>query len=236
MKNEKAIIFCDGASSGNPGPGGWGAIFSDGSKVKELGGGEKNTTNNRMEISGAMHALSLLKTGQEADVFTDSQYLINGITKWIWNWVKNDWKIVKGSKETEVANRDLWENLFEICKGKKINWNYVSGHSGIPGNERCDVIATSFSLGKKIDLFDDTAKKYEIDLKNIVSTETNLKSKKKSKGGQAYSYLSLVNGKFNIDKTWAECEKRVKGIKGGVKFKKSFSADDEKLIMKDWGL
>lgn len=233
---KKAIIFCDGSSSGNPGPGGWGAIFSDGIKVKELGGGAKKTTNNRMEILASIKAISLLKSGQKSEVFTDSQYLINGITKWVWGWMKKKWKILEGEKERDVANVDLWKKLLRVCKGKKIKWNYVSGHSGIFGNERCDEIATSFSLGKKIKLFDGQSKKYNINLEKKESTEIIFKYRPKKKSEQAYSYLSLVNGILKIDKTWAECEKRVKGVKGGVKYKKTLSAEDEKLIMKDWGL
>ncbi len=233
---KKTIIFCDGSSSGNPGPGGWGAIFCDGSKVKELGGGEKKTTNNRMEILASINAISLLKKGEEADVFTDSQYLINGITKWVWGWMKKNWKISGG--KGDVANRDLWEKLAGVCEGKNLKWHYVSGHTGVPGNERCDEIAVSFSLHKKIELFDGTLKNYKVDLE-ISKMDPDLRRddrKKKGKIGQAYSYLSLVNGVLKIDKTWKECENRVKGIKGGVKYKKSVSAEDERAIIKEWGM
>src|SRR3972149_9838624 len=150
MKN--IVIFTDGASKGNPGPGGFGVIivFSD-NKVIELGGGEKHTTNNRMELSGAIYALSeVLKKEEEILVYTDSKYLINGMTGWIYGWQKNGWK----TKDKKVVlNKDLWEKLVELVKNKKIKWHYVGGHVGVAGNERCDEIADAKALGKKVDLY-----------------------------------------------------------------------------------
>ena len=228
---EKIIIFCDGSSRGNPGPGGWGAIVSAGEKVTELGGSEKHTTNNKMELSGAINALNHLKKEKgEIILNTDSSYVINGITKWIYGWQKNNWKT---STKEDVVNKDLWEKLIKASAGKKIKWNYVGGHIGVPGNERCDEIATSFADGKKPDLFKGKLSDYEYDLSLTKGSSIKVSKKSKNKS-PAYSYLSLVNGKFNVDKTWAECEKRVKGIKGNVKFKKATSFDDEKEIMKEW--
>ncbi len=153
MENiSKIIIFSDGSSSGNPGPGGWGAIVSmpDGSVV-EIGGAKKYTTNNRMELTGAIKALQFVgKSFGEIILNTDSSYLINGITKWIYGWRKNNWK---NSAKKPVLNRDLWEELMEASKGKNIIWNHVAGHAGIAGNERCDEIATSFAYGKFPRLF-----------------------------------------------------------------------------------
>lgn len=230
---KETIIFSDGSSRGNPGPGGWGAIVAHSGKVYELGDGEKHTTNNRMELMGAIEALNSLKNVKESIILnTDSSYVINGITKWVFGWQKNGW--INSQKEN-VVNRDLWEKLIEASKGKKIKWNYVGGHIGIHGNERCDEIATSFADGDKPELFAGKITDYEFDLSDTKGSAIKKKSKSNNKS-PAFSYLSLVNGKFNIDKTWAECEKRVKGIKGNVKFKKSVSYEDEKEIMKEWGV
>ena len=231
--SEKTIIFCDGSSRGNPGPSGWGAIVALGEKVLELGGGEKHTTNNRMELLGAINALQCVgKKSDEIILNTDSSYVINGITKWVYGWQKNGWKT---STKEDVINKDLWELLIKISKGKKIQWNHVAGHAGVEGNERCDVIATSFADGEKIELFKGKISDYEHDLFKTKGNGVKVSKKSKNKL-PAYSYLSLVHGVFHIDKTWAECEKRVKGIKGNVKFKKATSAEDEKEIMKEWGM
>ena len=148
------IIFSDGSSRGNPGPGGWGAVVVANDKVVELGGREVHTTNNRMELMGAISALSSL--GSEVSksggiiVNTDSSYVINGITKWVYGWQKNGWR---SSTKSDVVNRDLWEKLLEASSGKKIDWNYVGGHIGVACNERCDEIATTFADDKHIQLF-----------------------------------------------------------------------------------
>jgi ribonuclease HI len=231
MTNQ-TIIFCDGASKGNPGPGGYGAVvvLSEG-KVIELGGGEKHTTNNRMELLGAIKALEeISKTVGEILIYTDSKYLINGITGWVYGWQKNGWQ-TKDKKE--VSNKDLWEKLVEFVKGKKIKWNYVGGHVGIAGNERCDEIASGVATGEKVSLFKGKLSDYKLNILNLGHNEEK-KAIKHSKSAKAYSYLSLVNGVLNIDKTWAECEKRVKGQKG-VKYKKATSEYEEKEIIRSWG-
>ncbi len=229
------VIFSDGSSRGNPGPGGWGAIVVMGDKVMELGGREDHTTNNRMELLGAINALSSLgsfasKLG-EIVLNTDSSYVINGITKWVYGWQKNGWK---NSTKDDVQNRDLWEDLIAASKGRKIKWNYVGGHVGIAGNERCDEIATTFADDVEIKLFKGKLSDYEVDLSSIKGNGTK-KAHKIKNNKPAYSYLSLVHGVLKIDKTWSECEKRVKGIKGDVKFKKATNAEDEKEILKSWG-
>jgi ribonuclease HI len=231
MEN-KTIIFSDGSSRGNPGPGGWGSIVFSNGKVKELGGREDNTTNNRMELTASISALSNINTKQNIVLNTDSSYVINGITKWVYGWQKNGWKNVM---KEEVSNRDLWEKLIEVSGGKDIEWNYVGGHVGISGNERCDEIATSFADNKKVELFNGDISEYKIDLLDLEGSKEKKKTKSK-KNFPAYSYISLVNGVFKKHKTWAECEKEVKGIKGKVKFKKTESEEDEKNIMKEWGV
>jgi len=227
---DNIIIFSDGSSRGNPGPGGWGAIVATHGKVVELGGREEHTTNNKMELAGAINALKKVESKKDIILNTDSSYVINGMTKWIFGWQKNGWR---NSMKEEVANRDLWEELIKVSKGKKIKWNYVAGHSDIPGNERCDEIATSFADSKKLDLYNGKFSQYDIDLTKIKGIAKA--GKKKSKSALAYSYLSLVNGIFKIDKTWVECEKRVKGKKG-AKYKKSLSEIEEKEIMKKWSV
>ncbi len=227
---EKTIIFSDGSSRGNPGPGGFGAIIFRDEKVFELGGREDRTTNNRMEIMGAISALEKTKDGEVIDFHTDSKYLIDAITKWIFGWQKNGWKKKDGA---DVLNQDLWERLIEVVKGRKIKWLYASGHSGIPGNERCDEIATSFADNIKIDLFNGDRKDYKIDLSKLESGGVNV-GKTKSSNKKAFSYLSVVDGKLEKHFSWAECEKRVKGVKS-ARYKKSKDAEDEKNIMKDWG-
>ncbi len=228
-------IFTDGSSRGNPGPGGWGTVIRTPKEVKELGGREDHTTNNRMELSAAINALMYVAENDiEGEILlqTDSRYVINGITSWVKGWQRNGWKT--GAK-TDVENRDLWEALDLAAKGLKIEWRYVKGHAGHPGNERCDEIATSFADKSDVELYHGPALKYPIDLDAAPSPSAVVKKKKSSSGVKAHSYLSLVDGEFNIDKTWAECEKRVKGKKG-ARFKKSISADDEKAIMKEWGV
>lgn len=145
-------IYTDGACSGNPGPGGWGTVvyFSDGS-VHEMGGFESETTNNRMELQAAIAALEFLKNSGQTEpvtLYTDSEYVKNGITKWIPGWKKKDWKTSAGKP---VLNQDLWKILDKL-NTKAVDWRYVRGHSGNIGNERCDTIARAFSLGKIPDL------------------------------------------------------------------------------------
>ena len=131
-------IFCDGACSGNPGPGGFGAILRKGSIEKELSGGDIATTNNRMELTAAIIALESLTRSCNVSVTTDSQYLVKGITEWVFAWIKKGWI---NSKKDPVLNRDLWERLYALSRTHRIEWNWVRGHSGHPENERCDELA-----------------------------------------------------------------------------------------------
>jgi len=131
-------IFCDGACSGNPGPGGFGAILRCRGHEKELSGGESDTTNNRMELTGAIKALESLKRPCQVVLTTDSQYLVRGMTEWLDGWVRKGWK---NSKKDPVLNRDLWERLLELAKVHQIKWVWVRGHDGHLENERCDELA-----------------------------------------------------------------------------------------------
>ncbi|MEI8356068.1 MAG: ribonuclease HI [Deltaproteobacteria bacterium] len=136
----KVEIFCDGACSGNPGIGGFGTVLRCGAKEKELSGAEQLTTNNRMELTGAIVALESLKRPCEVTVTTDSQYLVKGMTEWIRGWVKKEWK---NSRREPVLNRDLWERLLAQDKIHRVSWTWVRGHDGHLENERCDLLARS---------------------------------------------------------------------------------------------
>ena len=131
-------IFSDGACSGNPGPGGFGTILRAGQHVKELSGYAAETTNNRMELLGAISGLEALKRPCRVRLTTDSQYLVKGMTEWIDGWQRKGWK---NSKKEEVANRDLWERLLVLAEKHQIDWCWVKGHAGHPENERCDELA-----------------------------------------------------------------------------------------------
>ena len=134
----KVTIFTDGACSGNPGPGGWGAILRFGDVEKELKGGENPTTNNRMELMAAISALEALKKPTAVDLTTDSQYVRQGITSWIHNWKKNGWRTA--SKEP-VKNVDLWQRLDAALKTHDVRWHWIKGHAGHAENERADQLA-----------------------------------------------------------------------------------------------
>ena len=132
------IIYTDGACRGNPGPGGWGALIKFDIAQKEIFGGQKNTTNNQMELSAAIEGLSTLKEPCNVELFTDSRYVMDGITQWIQNWKKNNWKT---SSKKEVKNKELWQKLDQLMSYHKVKWNWVKGHSGDPGNEVADLLA-----------------------------------------------------------------------------------------------
>lgn len=131
-------IYTDGACSGNPGPGGWGALMISGGHEKELYGGDVLTTNNRMELTAAIEALEALKRPSQVAIHTDSTYLRDGITKWIHNWKRNGWRT---SDKKPVKNVDLWERLDAALARHEIEWHWVKGHSGHPENDRADALA-----------------------------------------------------------------------------------------------
>ena len=139
----KVEIFTDGACKGNPGPGGWGALIRYGTNEKELSGGESNTTNNRMELMAAIEALNALTRPCEVVLSTDSNYVKDGITKWIFGWQKNGWRT---ADRKPVKNADLWQALLEAVRRHKIEWQWVRGHSGHPENERADKLASDAAM------------------------------------------------------------------------------------------
>ena len=136
--SEPVVIYTDGACRGNPGPGGWGALLRHGENTRELCGGEANTTNNRMELMAAIEALNALKRACRVELHTDSNYVRQGITSWMHNWKRNGWKT---AAKKPVKNDDLWRALDEATQRHEIEWQWVKGHSGDPGNEAADALA-----------------------------------------------------------------------------------------------
>lgn len=220
-------IYCDGSAIGNPGPGGWGAVVADRARVKEIGGYDAHTTNNKMELTAPTKALMLIKTRARITMHTDSQYVINGITKWVFGWQKNDWKT---KEKKDVQNKELWQALVEVTLKHNITWKHVRAHSGIALNERVDVIANGFARKEETKLYYGSLAKYKEFLKEM--PKARVVSSSSSRKGKAYSYVSLVDGKMMTHATWTECENRVKGKK--AKFKKVFSKEEEQELVQDW--
>lgn len=236
---ETIFIYCDGACSGNPGPGGWAAvIILPENRIREIGGCERPTTNNRMEMLGAIAALGAVRERPEpVKLFTDSGLLINGITGWIHGWKRKGWLTAAGKP---VVNQDLWERLDALVQERKgrLAWGHVKGHAGHEINERCDVIAVAFSKGAKPGLYDGPAigcgySLLEPGPENLHQPASRGKSsfsKPKSKGGY---YLSLVAGRLERHATWPECQGRVHGV-SGARFKKVASAEEERAVLQLW--
>jgi ribonuclease HI len=135
---DPVAIYTDGACRGNPGPGGWGALLIAGENERELWGGEPQTTNNRMELTAVIRALEALKRPVRANIYTDSQYVRQGILEWIANWKARGWKT---ADKKPVKNQDLWQALDDLVKRHELEWHWVKGHSGNVGNERVDQLA-----------------------------------------------------------------------------------------------
>ncbi len=241
MQNSRdyILVYSDGACSGNPGPGGWGSVllFPD-NQVVELGDGDPSTTNNRMEMTAAVEALRAVASLKfPLHFYTDSTYLIRGITQWIFGWRRNNWRTAEGN---EVSNRDLWEEISRLLAARgatgKVDWRYSRGHVGTPGNERCDRIAVAFSKNEHVSLYRGDYESYHVDLlltpKDITLPEMKGNGDKKK---EAYSYLSNLGGLVYRHRDWPSCQRRVSG-KSGAKFKKATSAAEEIEILKSWGL
>jgi ribonuclease HI len=248
MNAQQIVVFTDGAAKRNPGPGGWGVVIvtPDG-HVTELGGGAALTTNNKMELTGAIQALTRLRDepGPLA-VYTDSTYVIQGIEQWVHNWRRRGWKTATGG---EVMNRELWEALSSLTAARpprSIAWHYVRGHTGIPGNERVDEIADAHAVEARVTLYDGPLADYGIPILDLPD-DTSVPARSKPAGGgtggttggsgrskgPAYSYLSVVDGTAMRHSTWADCERRVKG-RSGAKFKKATSEADQAAILRSW--
>lgn len=231
--------YSDGACSGNPGPGGWGVVLllPEG-RVRELGGGERPTTNNRMELMGAIAALQALADRQEpVKLFTDSGYVVSAVTLWVHGWRRRGWQTMEGKP---VLNRDLWDALLSLSAARRdrLKWVQVKGHAGHDLNERCDEIAVAYTKGKRPELYDGPAVGCGYSLlepgaellRDTVRRPLG-KIREKPKGGW---YLSLVGGKLEKHASWPECQARVHGV-SGARFKKVSSPEEEEAVRRAWG-
>jgi ribonuclease HI len=152
MKKDEIQIYTDGAAKGNPGPAGWGAIILSGKNIFEIGGRVRHATNNQMELTAPIEALKYIKKHkftQSIEIFSDSKYVILGITEWIFNWQKNNWR---NAAKKPVLNRESWEELYDLAKELKPKWTYVKGHNEDKWNDRADEIATSFAEDEPVEL------------------------------------------------------------------------------------
>ncbi len=239
MKNNHITIYTDGASRGNPGPGGWGALIVASHEVFELAGNATTATNNQMELAAVEAVLSdarVLAHRGEVVVYSDSSYVINGISSWMYGWEKNGWIT---STKTPVENKGQWQSLLRLAReyGSRLVLLKVKGHAGDIYNERCDQLAVGYALGKKPLLFSGTLSAYKLFLEEQVGIKDSVKktTTKKSNSAVVYAYVSLVNGNVYSDKTWAACEKRVKGSKG-ARYKKVFSKTEETELIQEYTL
>jgi len=155
-KTKIVEIYTDGACSGNPGPGGYGSLLRYGEITKEISGYALDTTNNRMEMTAVIEALRHLKRSCRVNLYTDSKYVMKGMTEWLPGWIKRNWV---NSKKMPVMNRDLWEEIMDLSKQHQVKWNWVKGHQGHPENERCDQLARdALKEGKKLSRHQHSAK------------------------------------------------------------------------------
>jgi len=227
-------IFTDGAAKGNPGKGGYGVVISHGEIITEIGGYKERTTNNEMELQAVVVALQAVQdSGQTVAIFTDSKYVVEGAKGWIFGWIKNGWKT---KAQTDVLNKELWQELLPLLKKVSIEWHKVPGHVGIIGNERADTIASDFAEKGKFNLYSGPKAGYGFDVSDTSYDEAKAQERsdaRKRSAKKAYSYVSLLDGVVQTHKTWGECEARVKG-KRSTRFKKSLDASNEAEIIADF--
>jgi ribonuclease HI len=216
-----AVAYTDGSCLGNPGPGGWGVHveWADG-RVLELGGGELRTTNNRMELRAAIEAVRATAGSPAVRVITDSTYVRSGITRWLAGWKRNGWRT---AADQAVENRDLWTEFDSLSDGR-VSWEWTRGHAGTAGNERCDAIARWFAEGIG-----------RLEAASGADRYTLAAPRAASAGPPGTAYLSLVDGVVARHPTWAECERRVHGVRG-ARFRKVRGAEEERAVVEGWGL
>ena len=208
-------IITDGACSGNPGRGGWAAIVIDGTQHSEYSGADAHTTNNRMELQAAITGLQRAPSQRPLRVITDSQYLINGITKWVKGWQKNGWKTREGQP---VENRDLWELLITV-NGPHVSWQHVKGHAGHPLNERANTLAqqqAGSGTGSALP---------------APATPTGALAPTSQTGFPCY--LSLIGSSLTRHATWESCQRTVHGV-SGAKFKKVTNQQQLEAQLRLW--
>lgn len=236
MKKE-LTIYTDGASRGNPGKGGWAAILMTDKEAVEIAGRKDNATNNQMELEAVIQSLTFATKkykGYTVVLHADSAYVLNGINSWLDGWVRNNW--ITATTKKPVENKVQWQTLLKLrdALGRNLHLVKVAGHSGHDFNDRCDELAVLAALDKQPTLFKGTYTNY-IGYLGDNPPRSPAKKPSKTSSAPAYSYVSLVGGKVHVDKTWAACEKRVKGAKG-AKYKKVFSKAEETDLVQDYTL
>ena len=228
-------IFTDGAAKGNPGSGGYGVVIVSGETVLELGGFKERTTNNEMELTAVVEALKAVAGKHNTvAIYTDSKYVVEGATGWVFGWVKNGWQT---KAKTDVINKELWQALLPLLRQVEIEWHKVPGHVGIVGNERADTIASTFAEQGSFNLYSGPKADYGYNVDDTSYDEAKAEDRsaaRKRSAQKAYSYVSKVDGVIKTHQTWHECEKRVKGTKG-ARFKKSLDAQNEQEIIEEFG-
>jgi ribonuclease HI len=219
----KATAYADGSCLGNPGPGGWGVHvqFDDG-RIVDLGGGEQRTTNNRMELRGAIEAVRATRECEAMTIIVDSEYVKRGITGWVASWKKNGWRTQTGAP---VANQELWQEL-DALADKRITWQWTRAHVGTAGNERVDTIARWFAegMGRTRHAGPPPAKARPVPQRGAARS-----------AAPGTRYLSLIDGIAMRHRTWDECKERVNGV-GRARFRKATSDDEERKILQEWGM
>ena len=223
------VAYTDGGCVGNPGPGGWGVHveYPDG-RVIELGGAELQTTNNRMELRAAIEAARAVAGWPAATIIADSQYVLKGITAWVAGWKRKGWKTATGQP---VLNQELWEELDAVATDR-LTWEWAKGHSGVPGNERCDEIASWFAT--RVRALDGRRRVVRRPpASGLASPNGQAPARRAAPPGT--SYISLVDGIPARHVTWPECDQRVRGVKG-ARFKKVRSPAEEQEVFASGGV
>lgn len=231
-------LYSDGACSGNPGPGGWGYVLVDSNEqsVNEGGGFQPSTTNNRMEMTAVIEGLKQAHRQKIKSILilSDSTYVIRGFTQWRFGWKKRNWVTAEGEP---VSNQELWQELDRVAVGIKIEWKYVRGHQGTPGNERVDRIAVAFSQRDYVTLYtNENPKSYLFDVYTIPEGEPlpEMNRQKPTASKNAF-YVSLVNGVLTRHSDWSSCERSVKGQSKAL-YKKVNSEQELTEVLKKWGV
>ena len=222
----QALVFTDGASRGNPGPSGWGAVVATESRVVELGGGKSKGTNNEAEVAAIVAAVSWLHN-QAADIagveiHSDSTYAISGASQWIHGWKRREWKTKQGE---EISNKALWQHWLTVSQKVTfdISFKKVKGHASVPGNERADGIATAFADGSEPELFDGDRSDYDVSLDPTPQYLEN-----------SPLYFSNIDGEVMSHESWPDCQARVSGESAQYKKVRTVAERDE--LLADWGV
>jgi len=223
-KERNLVVYTDGACLGNPGPGGWAAVLVRGEQVEEIGGREEHTTNNRMELRAAIEGLRRARPGDRVLVVTDSRYVHDGISRWIHSWKRKGWRKADGGA---VLNRDLWEDLDRLCSRPdvRVSWEHVRGHAGHVYNERCDHLATAFARGEEPELRSGDGSWI---------TGTGRPEARVPDGWRFPLYVSSVDGRVELHRSWAECAARVKGA-SGARYRKVKGPGELEAVLEGWG-